>query len=521
VGVLVLLSLVAEFATAQKCRGEPDPPEFATVRCFKKRGVCRATCLQGYIFSEKNARMALYDCEGGDWVMKEGEDKCVPECDPPCENGVCIDPNACDCFLGFTGDYCEEEEEEKEEIAEPDYDSDEDYGSYSYSSEEDDESTDPLPATYQVGNWSQIRDACIEGANYKTLSGVLSIGLCKEHCLFELGNNCGSIDYEPDSGNCFISEARSDHADYTEPCADGVLTKFTELLPVTIDVNWSPIRDACIQGNNYKTLSGVLSIGLCKEHCVGELGNMCGSIDYEPESGKCFISEARSDSYDYTEPCFDGVVTKFMEILLQDTTVVNWSPLRDACIKENNYKTLSGVLSIGLCKEHCLFELGNNCGSIDYEQESGKCFISEARSDSDDYTEPCFDGVATKFTEIPQDTTDVNWSPIRDACIEGNNYKNLSGVLSIVKCKEHCLFELGNNCGSIDYEPDSGNCFISEARSDSDDYTEPCFDGVVTKFTEIRQHTTGSQTSITGGVLVGACLLSIFAAGTHYFIKRQ
>jgi len=113
--VLVLLPLLAEFADAQKCAGQPDAPDYATVRCFKKRNTCRATCEQGYIFSEKNSKMAVYDCEGGEWVMKGGEDRCTPECDPPCENGECIEPNTCDCDDGFAGDYCEEELEDEEE----------------------------------------------------------------------------------------------------------------------------------------------------------------------------------------------------------------------------------------------------------------------------------------------------------------------------------------------------------------------------------------------------------------------
>jgi len=113
--VLVLLPLLAEFADAQKCAGQPDAPDYATVRCFKKRNTCRATCQQGYIFSEKNSKMAVYDCEGGEWVMKGGEDRCTPECDPPCENGECIEPDTCDCDEGFAGDYCEEELEDEEE----------------------------------------------------------------------------------------------------------------------------------------------------------------------------------------------------------------------------------------------------------------------------------------------------------------------------------------------------------------------------------------------------------------------
>jgi len=111
----VPLPLVAEFATAQRCSGTPDEPEHATVRCFRKKGTCRATCQGSYIFSQKNAKTAIYDCEGGNWVMRGGEDRCTPECDPPCENGECIEPGVCDCDDGFTGDYCEDEEELEEE----------------------------------------------------------------------------------------------------------------------------------------------------------------------------------------------------------------------------------------------------------------------------------------------------------------------------------------------------------------------------------------------------------------------
>jgi len=116
--VLLLLGLVVELATAQrqKCRGQPDAPEYSTIRCFKKRNACRATCQSGYYFLGKNSRSATYDCQGGEWVMKGGEEtRCDPVCDPPCENGKCIEPNRCECDDGFTGDYCEEEEEEEYE----------------------------------------------------------------------------------------------------------------------------------------------------------------------------------------------------------------------------------------------------------------------------------------------------------------------------------------------------------------------------------------------------------------------
>jgi len=160
--VLVLLPLVAEFADAQRCTGTPDEPEHATVRCFRKKGTCRASCQGAYIFAQKNSKTAIYDCEGGNWVMRGGEDRCTPECDPPCENGECIEPGVCDCEEGFTGDYCDEEEEleeyehftteepteapdayeDEEEEEYGDNYGDEDHDEYEEDGEEHDESTD-------------------------------------------------------------------------------------------------------------------------------------------------------------------------------------------------------------------------------------------------------------------------------------------------------------------------------------------------------------------------------------------
>jgi len=122
-GLLVLLPLVAELATAQKCSGEPDAPENSNIRCFKRKNSCRATCAAGYIFPEKKTKVAVYKCQGGEWVMQDGDETaCSPLCDPPCENGVCIEPDTCDCDDGFIGDLCDEEEAGEEE---DDYD---DYG---------------------------------------------------------------------------------------------------------------------------------------------------------------------------------------------------------------------------------------------------------------------------------------------------------------------------------------------------------------------------------------------------------
>jgi len=140
-GLLVVLALVAEFATAQKCDGQPDAPEHATIRCFKKRNTCRAICEQGYIFSQKNVKQAIYECDGGNWVMKGGEDRCTPECDPPCDNGVCVEPGVCECDEGFEGDYCDMEVEAEDEEYEMDTTDEPTEDPSAYEDENEDEDT--------------------------------------------------------------------------------------------------------------------------------------------------------------------------------------------------------------------------------------------------------------------------------------------------------------------------------------------------------------------------------------------
>ncbi|CAL4065608.1 unnamed protein product, partial [Meganyctiphanes norvegica] len=70
--------------------------------------------------------------------------------------------------------------------------------------------------------------------------------------------------------------------------------------------------------------------------------------------------------------------------------------------------------------------------------------------------------------------TDERWSEIENACITGNNYKEFD-ELTIDDCKEKCVNDGGINCQSIEYHPQSQRCHISEARSDSEHYTEPCY----------------------------------------------
>merc|ERR1719320_454458 len=63
------------------------------------------------------------------------------------------------------------------------------------------------------------------------------------------------------------------------------------------------MRSACINGNNYKSLKEVPTIGACKEKCTEDTDTLCMSIDYNPSSHACNLQELRSDSSDYMEPC--------------------------------------------------------------------------------------------------------------------------------------------------------------------------------------------------------------------------
>ncbi|CAL4071833.1 unnamed protein product [Meganyctiphanes norvegica] len=152
----------------------------------------------------------------------------------------------------------------------------------------------------------------------------------------------------------------------------------------------------------------------------------------------------------------------------------DWSEIINACIRNHNYKTINGVMSIDTCKEHCVNEDRINCQSIEY-RNTGTCVISGARSDSEDYLEPCPDRweYAERLLNV-----DKIWSDIRNACIIDNDYRTFKRVTSIDACKEKCIKEDSIDCQSIEFHSHgrvSGTCVISKARSDSKDYKAPCF----------------------------------------------
>jgi len=95
-------------------------------------------------------------------------------------------------------------------------------------------------------------------------------------------------------------------APFEENCKDGKLFQHGKNCHCCLpDLKWSFIREACIKGHNYKTFK-VKNVAACKEHCNGELGVKCQSIEFHPISGFCQISKVRSDSEDYRKPCFPG-----------------------------------------------------------------------------------------------------------------------------------------------------------------------------------------------------------------------
>ncbi|CAL4197336.1 unnamed protein product, partial [Meganyctiphanes norvegica] len=79
----------------------------------------------------------------------------------------------------------------------------------------------------------------------------------------------------------------------------------------------------------------------------------------------------------------------------------------------------------------------------------------------------------TLVDEPKNQYTYKRWSEIKNACIKGNNY-NVFEALTIDDCKGKCVNEAGINCQSIAYNAQIQTCHISDARSDSEHYTEPC-----------------------------------------------
>merc|ERR1739842_169086 len=87
------------------------------VKTMRMKRITTATKRRGIMgtIMKKTKKIMMRRKMKKQWVMKGGEDRCTPECDPPCENGECIEPDTCDCDEGFAGDYCEEELEDEEE----------------------------------------------------------------------------------------------------------------------------------------------------------------------------------------------------------------------------------------------------------------------------------------------------------------------------------------------------------------------------------------------------------------------
>ncbi|CAL4108123.1 unnamed protein product, partial [Meganyctiphanes norvegica] len=138
-----------------------------------------------------------------------------------------------------------------------------------------------------------------------------------DYCI-DLRGTCKGFYYETDG--CYSSDIEN-----------GVLVEMQECKcckPQVIGKEWSVIQVACIRGNDYKMFKG-LTIGDCKGKCVNEDGINCQSIDYHSKSQTCNISEARSDSEAYTDPCYlEG--WQYTELLIDDgLTPAPIKPRRD------------------------------------------------------------------------------------------------------------------------------------------------------------------------------------------------
>ena len=130
---------------------------------------------------------------------------------------------------------------------------------------------------------------------------------------------------------------------------------------------WTPLRDACIRGRNDRILT-VSSVEECMQQCELEQSFVCASIDYNNVTDACHLSQDTSSDAgtDFTEPCYlDGWV--FAERI---SFVPVWTPLRNACIRGMNDKTVSAN-SAEECKQQCEMEEAFVCASIDYNDRNG------------------------------------------------------------------------------------------------------------------------------------------------------
>ncbi len=128
--IVVAASAVAGLTFLTSCSGEDDPvlecdppclnggvctdPELGTCDCtgtgyrgeYCEEPVCLPTCQNdGVCIAPDTCDCTGTGFEGSYCQTPEGGEE--PDCDPECENGICLEGNQCECFAGYEGDRCE------------------------------------------------------------------------------------------------------------------------------------------------------------------------------------------------------------------------------------------------------------------------------------------------------------------------------------------------------------------------------------------------------------------------------
>ncbi|KAF5285691.1 hypothetical protein FQR65_LT13076 [Abscondita terminalis] len=99
------------FNEAMAYKAMPPTPMFSTLKCSQYSG-CRATCESDYQFPNGQTQLFI-TCNNARWTVEETDwidvmPSCEPICSPPClNNGICLEPDVCDCPENYSGTRCE------------------------------------------------------------------------------------------------------------------------------------------------------------------------------------------------------------------------------------------------------------------------------------------------------------------------------------------------------------------------------------------------------------------------------
>ncbi len=243
--------------------------------------------------------------------------------------------------------------------------------------------------------WTAVVPACIQGHN-DWQGPAEDADTCKELCLNTTMFTCLSIEFKGDKcqlsrhGQLSVSLA----SDYQQPCNERgwwYAERLTEITEERCQDPWSPVREACIRGNNERDIFNIETIEDCKKLCMKEESFLCHSVDYRSSARVCHLCKFNQDSVSpdshYTQPCYSRGAT-YSERL----DIGRWTQPRNGCLRGNPSLTQSNVHSLELCQIKCINEKDFQCLSVDYSRQQRKCRLSESDRFAIDYTQPCSEG---------------------------------------------------------------------------------------------------------------------------------